>query len=32
VVDGIAVDSDLYYDYERTNLYKLERGEGECSV
>jgi sulfite reductase beta subunit-like hemoprotein len=32
VVDGIGVDSDLYYDYERTNLYKLERGEGECSV
>ncbi|MEK7814694.1 MAG: hypothetical protein AAB291_02115, partial [Chloroflexota bacterium] len=32
VVAGIGADSDLYYDYERTNLYKLERGEGECSV
>jgi dissimilatory sulfite reductase (desulfoviridin) alpha/beta subunit len=24
--------SDMYFDWERTNLYKLERGEGECSV
>jgi sulfite reductase beta subunit-like hemoprotein len=24
--------SDLYVDWERTNQYKLERGEGECSV
>jgi sulfite reductase beta subunit-like hemoprotein len=24
--------SDLYVDWERTNLYKLERGEGECAV
>ncbi|MCH8297014.1 MAG: nitrite/sulfite reductase [Chloroflexi bacterium] len=24
--------SDLYIDWERTNQYKLERGEGECSV
>ena len=24
--------SDLYIDWERTNLYKLERGEGECAV
>jgi sulfite reductase beta subunit-like hemoprotein len=24
--------SDLYVDWDRTNLYKLERGEGECSV
>ena len=24
--------SDLYKDWERTNLYKLERGEGECAV
>ena len=24
--------SDLYVDWERSNLYKLERGEGECSV
>ena len=27
-----APDSDLYVDWERTNLYKLERGEGECMV
>ena len=24
--------SDLYIDWERSNQYKLERGEGECSV
>ncbi|MYE41558.1 MAG: nitrite/sulfite reductase [Chloroflexi bacterium] len=24
--------SDMYVDWERTNLYKLERGEGECAV
>jgi sulfite reductase beta subunit-like hemoprotein len=24
--------SDMYYDWERTNVYKLERGEGECAV
>ena len=24
--------SDMYMDWERTNLYKLERGEGECAV
>ena len=24
--------SDLYVDWERSNLYKLERGEGECAV
>ncbi|MDA1129213.1 MAG: nitrite/sulfite reductase [Chloroflexi bacterium] len=24
--------SDLYKDWERTNLYKVERGEGECAV
>ena len=24
--------SDLYIDWERTNQYKLERGEGECAV
>ena len=24
--------SDLYVDWERTNIYKLERGEGECAV
>ena len=27
-----APDSDLYVDWERTNIYKLERGEGECAV
>ncbi len=27
-----APGSDLYVDWERTNLYKLERGEGECAV
>ncbi|PKB68511.1 MAG: hypothetical protein BZY81_01665 [SAR202 cluster bacterium Io17-Chloro-G4] len=25
-------ESDLYFDWERTNVYKLERGEGECMV
>ena len=29
---GAAPGSDLYVDWERTNLYKLERGEGECAV
>ena len=24
--------SDMYVDWERTNLYKLERGEGECAI
>ncbi|MEE2881767.1 MAG: nitrite/sulfite reductase [Chloroflexota bacterium] len=24
--------SDLYFDWERTNTYVLERGEGECAV
>jgi sulfite reductase beta subunit-like hemoprotein len=24
--------ADLYFDWERTNIYKLERGEGECMV
>jgi len=24
--------SDMYFDWERTNLYKVERGEGECAV
>ena len=24
--------SDLFIDWERTNVYKLERGEGECAV
>ena len=27
-----APGSDLYMDWERSNLYKLERGEGECAV
>jgi sulfite reductase beta subunit-like hemoprotein len=27
-----VVGSDFYYDWERTNIYKLERGEGECAV
>jgi len=27
-----APNSDLYIDWERTNIYKLERGEGECAV
>jgi len=27
-----ALGSDLYFDWERTNIYKLERGEGECAV
>ena len=24
--------SDMYVDWERTDLYVLERGEGECAV
>ena len=24
--------ADLYFDWERTNLYKVERGEGECAI
>ena len=27
-----APGSDMYVDWERTNLYKLERGEGECAI
>ncbi len=27
-----APGSDMYVDWERSNLYKLERGEGECAV
>ncbi len=27
-----APGSDMYVDWERTNVYKLERGEGECAV
>ena len=32
VVETIDQESDLYYDWDRTNAYKLERGEGECAV
>ena len=28
----VTPGSDLYRDWERTNAYKLERGEGECAV
>ena len=32
-VPAIGRDSvDLYTDYDRTTLYKMERGEGECGV
>jgi len=27
-----ASGSDLYFDWDRTNIYKVERGEGECAV
>jgi len=27
-----APGSDMYVDWERDNIYKLERGEGECAV
>ena len=27
-----APGSEMYVDWERTNVYKLERGEGECAV
>ena len=27
-----APGGDMYVDWERTNVYKLERGEGECAV
>ena len=30
--ESSAAGSDLYFDWERTNIYKLERGEGECAV
>ncbi len=30
--EGAEVDPKLYYDWDRTNLYVLERGEGECAV
>ena len=31
-VSAAAPGSDMYIDWERTNQYKLERGEGECAV
>ena len=32
-VDGLGPDSqDVYTDWEKTSLYKLERGEGECAI
>ena len=30
--ESVAPESDMYFDWERTNIYKLERGEGECAV
>ena len=30
--EAAEAGSDLYFDWERTNIYKLERGEGECAV
>ena len=32
VAETTESGSDLYFDWERTNVYKLERGEGECMV
>jgi sulfite reductase beta subunit-like hemoprotein len=32
VSETAEAGSDLYIDWERTNIYKLERGEGECAV
>ena len=32
IAASTEVGSDLYFDWERTNIYKLERGEGECMV
>ena len=32
VAETAESGSELYFDWERTNLYKLERGEGECMV
>ena len=29
---GRSRGGDMYVDWERTNIYKLERGEGECAV
>ncbi|PKB82586.1 MAG: hypothetical protein BZY88_03900 [SAR202 cluster bacterium Io17-Chloro-G9] len=30
--ESTVAGSDMYFDWERTNIYKLERGEGECAV
>ena len=30
--ESAQAGSDLYFDWERTNVYKVERGEGECAV
>ena len=30
--EAAAPGSDIYVDWERQDLYKLERGEGECAV
>jgi sulfite reductase beta subunit-like hemoprotein len=32
IAESTEAGSDLYFDWERTNIYKLERGEGECMV
>ena len=32
VSETAEASSDLYFDWERTNAYVLERGEGECAV
>ena len=32
IAETAEAGSDLYFDWERTNIYKLERGEGECMV
>lgn len=32
VSETVEAGSDLYFDWERTNAYVLERGEGECAV
>ena len=32
VAETAQAGSDLYVDWDRTNVYKLERGEGECAI
>ena len=32
VAETAEAGADLYFDWERTNIYKLERGEGECAA